>query len=101
MKYNYCPICGEKLPPHHLGKLCKNCSTEQLKKKIVGTVVLTGVAAAAGIGAYYYVKNHKKEVKEGAEKLAGLALAYQFKRLNNEKDALIEVAKQAGKLLSR
>ncbi len=101
MKYNYCPICGEKLPPHHLGKYCRECSKKIIRDRVITTVVLTTVAAAAGVGVYYYVKNHKKEVKEAAQELAATAFNYKIKQLANDKDALIEVAKQAGKLLTR
>ena len=101
MKYNYCPICGEKLPRHHLGKYCKDCSKKIMKKKVIGAVVVTAAAAAAGTGAYFYVKHHKKEVKEAAQQLASAALAYKVKQLNNDKDALLEVVKTAGKLLGK
>ena len=101
MKYNYCPICGEKLPKHHLGKYCNECSKKIIKKKVVVGVVVTAAAAAAGAGAYFYVKNHKEEVKQAAQELASAAFAYKVKQLNNDKDALIEVAKTAGKLLTK
>lgn len=100
MRYNYCPICGEKLPPHHLGKYCKNCSRKVFAKKAIRTVVLTGVVAGLGVGAYYYVKNHKKQTIETAQKLASMALAYEAKKLASNKDALLEVVRNAGKTLA-
>ena len=101
MKYNYCPVCGEKLPPHHLGKLCKNCAKKEFKKKAITAVVLTGIAAGAGAGVYYYVKNHKKEVTEYAKDLASMALAVEMKKLSSDAKALAEVAKNAYELTKK
>ncbi len=100
MKYNYCPICGEKLPPHHLGKYCKTCSRKVFTKKVIRTAVVTGVVVGAGVGAYFYVKHHKKQTLESAQKLASMALAYEMKKIANNKDALLEVARSAGKALA-
>jgi hypothetical protein len=101
MKYNYCPVCGEKLPPHHIGKCCNNCTKKIIKDRVVTTLVVTTVAAAAGVGLYYFVKSHQEEVKETAQELASVALNYKVKQLANDTGALLEVAKHAGKLLTR
>ena len=101
MKYNYCPICGEKLPAHHIGKYCNNCTKKIIKDRVVTTLVVTTVAAAAGAGLYYFVKTHQKEVKETAQELASVAFNYKVKQLANDTGALLEVAKQAGKLFTR
>ena len=101
MKYNYCPVCGEKLPPHHHGKLCKNCSKKEFKKKAITAVVLTGVAVGAGAGVYYYVKNHKKEVTQYAKDLAATALALELKKISSDAKLLTEVAKSAYELASK
>ena len=69
MKYNYCPVCGEKLPKHHFGKMCKNCARKEFKKQAVRTALIVGIAAGAGTAAYFYVKNHKKEVANAASAL--------------------------------
>ena len=53
-----------------------------------------------GVGAYYYVKHHKKQTIETAQKLASMALAYEAKKLANNKDALLEVVRNAGKTLA-
>ncbi len=101
MKYNYCPICGEKLPKHHIGKLCKTCARKQFKKQAIKTVLLVGLAAGAGTAAYFYVKDHKKETAAAASKLAGQALALQAKKLEAEQKLLLEAARRASQLKYR
>ncbi|MBR4456231.1 MAG: hypothetical protein IKS32_08400 [Solobacterium sp.] len=94
MKYNYCPVCGEKLPPHHFGKLCKNCAKKEFTKKAVGTVVAVGITAAVGAGVYYYVKHHKKEVAGAAAALATKALELELHKLAEEPKIMLDLAKQ-------
>ena len=101
MKYNYCPVCGEKLPKHHIGKLCKNCRKKEFKKQAVKTVVLVGLVAGAGTAAYFYVKDHKKETASAASKLAAQALALQAKRLQAEQKLMTEAAKRVSELKYR
>ena len=92
MRYNYCPICGKELVPHHIGKLCPDCAKKQFKRKLIRTAVVTGLIGAAGAGTYYYVTHHKKEVAQAAEKLASEALALELKRLAATTKILIDTA---------
>ena len=101
MKYNYCPVCGDELPPHHLGKLCGKCARKEFVKSAVKTVVIAGVAVAVGAGAYYYVTTHKKETARAAEQLASSLVTLQMKKLQAEQKLLKEASKTAQKLLER
>ena len=47
MKYQYCPICGEKLPERHHGKYCKKCNAKMRRKKLLRTAIVLGVVAGA------------------------------------------------------
>ena len=101
MKYNYCPVCGEKLPKHHFGKMCKNCARKEFKKQAVRTALIVGIAAGAGTAAYFYVNNHKKEVANAASALASQALALQAKKLSAEQKLWMEAAKQVFRIKNR
>ena len=97
VKYNYCPVCGEKLPKYHLGKLCKNCRKKEIKEQAIRTAVICTVVAGAGTAAYFYVKHHKKEVAQATAKLASKALELQAKKVYAEQKLLLEAARHVSK----
>ena len=93
MKYNYCPVCGEELPPHHRGKLCKKCAKKELGKKAVTALVCAGIGAAVGYGTYYYVTRHKKEVAARLQDFATKAVEIELRKLANEPKQFLELAR--------
>ncbi len=101
MKYNYCPVCGEKLPPHHIGKMCRNCARKDFKKKVIAGTVILGVGAASAAAAYYYVRSHKEEVASAAKDLAELAVASEIKKLANDTGAVVDFARNVYRLAQK
>ena len=65
------------------------------------TALIVGIAAGAGTAAYFYVKNHKKEVANAASALASQALALQAKKLSAEQKLWMEAAKQVSRIKNR
>ena len=64
MKYHYCPICGEALPPKHRGKYCKECAAKERKKKLLRTAICMGVAVGVGAITVTVVSAKKKVILE-------------------------------------
>ena len=68
MRYQFCPLCGKELSPHHHGKYCKECAAEQRRKTAKRVAIAAGVtvavgAAAVGVAAYKNKRIRKRIVK--------------------------------------